>query len=574
MPYLGRNPDQGNFSDLNGGKLIFDADADTSITADTDDQLDIEIAGANDFQFTANTFTVLSGSTLTVASGATIANSGTATGFGGSDPSSADGDSLGTASAEWSDLYLADGGVVYFGNDQEITLTHSADTGLLLKHTATADDKPINLVLQTGETDMAANDVIGKISFQAPDEGTGTDAILVSAAIQAVAEGDHSSSSNATRLEFMLGASEAAATVASLSSVGALSVGNGSASLPSLTFASDTDSGLYRVNANQLGLTVAGTAAVRWESSCQRMETNGTAAAPVYAFINDVDTGMFLSATGKLGIATGGDTTAIFESVKFHLNETANGDSTIGMTINQGGQDNQIFALKSSDIAHPFTGVLEADTYLHISKGNSTAGNALIEGFSETTGGLVLRGNSGEANTANSTSGVGTVQIDSYKTDGGSSRAVPGADDNMLSVRSGGNAKFLVKGDGDIYYDGTDQGAYDAYEDAHITRALDLSHGNGVIDSKFDKFIAYNHEKLADMELVGREEDGTPNHFISITGLQRLHNGAIWQQYERHENLLNAVYELAVEAVGEDKANRILDKNDIELLLSKNELLN
>ena len=574
MPYLGRNPDQGNFSDLNGGKLIFDADADTSITADTDDQLDIEIAGANDFQLTANTFTVLSGSTLTVASGATIANSGTATGFGGSDQSSADGDSLGTASAEWSDLYLADGGVVYFGNDQEITLTHSADTGLLLKHTATADDKPINLVLQTGETDMAANDVIGKISFQAPDEGTGTDAILVSAAIQAVAEGDHSSSSNATRLEFMLGASEAAATVASLSSVGALSVGNGSASLPSLTFASDTDSGLYRVNANQLGLTVAGTAAVRWESSCQRMETNGTAAAPVYAFINDVDTGMFLSATGKLGIATGGDTTAIFESVKFHLNETANGDSTIGMTINQGGQDNQIFALKSSDIAHPFTGVLEADTYLHISKGNSTAGNALIEGFSETTGGLVLRGNSGEANTTNGTSGVGTVQIDAYKTDGSTSRAVPGADDNMLSVRSGGNAKFLVKGDGDIYYDGADQGAYDAYEDAHISRALDLSHGKGIIDSKFDKFIAYNHEKLADMELVGREEDGTPNHFISITGLQRLHNGAIWQQYERHENLLNAVYELAVEAVGEDKANRILDKNDIELLLSKNELLN
>ena len=138
------------------------------------------------------------------------------------DPSSADGDTLGTASAEWSDLYLADGGVVYFGNDQEITLTHSADSGLLLKHTATADDKPINLVLQTGETDMAANDVIGKISWQAPDEGTGTDAILVSAAIQAVAEGNHSSSSNATSLQFMTGASEAAAEKMTLTSAGIL----------------------------------------------------------------------------------------------------------------------------------------------------------------------------------------------------------------------------------------------------------------------------------------------------------------------------------------------------------------
>ena len=139
---------------------------------------------------------------------------------GGSDPSSADGDSLGTASLEWSDLYLADGGVVYFGNDQEITLTHSADSGLLLKHTATADDKPINFVLQTGETDMAADDVIGKISWQAPDEGTGTDAILVSAAIQAVAEGDHSSSSNATRLEFHTGASELATSQMTISSGG------------------------------------------------------------------------------------------------------------------------------------------------------------------------------------------------------------------------------------------------------------------------------------------------------------------------------------------------------------------
>jgi hypothetical protein len=48
------------------------------------------------------------------------------------DPSSADGDSLGTASAEWSDLFLADGGTIQFGNDQDVTLTHVADTALLL----------------------------------------------------------------------------------------------------------------------------------------------------------------------------------------------------------------------------------------------------------------------------------------------------------------------------------------------------------------------------------------------------------------------------------------------------------
>ena len=127
------------------------------------------------------------------------------------DPSSADGDSLGTASAEWSDLYLADGGIVYFGNDQDIRLTHNADKGLIIKHSATADDKPVSLTLQTGETDMAANDVIGKIDFQAPDEGTGTDAVLVAAGIEAISEGDFSSSANATKLSFKTAASEAAA---------------------------------------------------------------------------------------------------------------------------------------------------------------------------------------------------------------------------------------------------------------------------------------------------------------------------------------------------------------------------
>ena len=119
------------------------------------------------------------------------------------DPSSADGDSLGTASAEWSDLYLADGGIVYFGNDQDVALIHNADKGLKLKSTATSDDTPAIFTLQTGDTDIGDADVIGKIEFQAPDEGAGTDAILVGAAIQAVAVGDFSSSANAMELQFM-----------------------------------------------------------------------------------------------------------------------------------------------------------------------------------------------------------------------------------------------------------------------------------------------------------------------------------------------------------------------------------
>ena len=67
--------------DVNGSELILDVDGDTSLHANTDDQIDVQIAGADDFRFTANTLSVLSGSTLSIDSGATLANSGTITGF-------------------------------------------------------------------------------------------------------------------------------------------------------------------------------------------------------------------------------------------------------------------------------------------------------------------------------------------------------------------------------------------------------------------------------------------------------------------------------------------------------------
>ena len=93
-----------------------------------------------------------------------------------------------------------------------------------MKQTATGDDTPMTLLLQTGETDIAADDKLGIINFQAPDEGTGTDAILVAAGIEAVSEGDFSSSSNATKLSFKTASSEAATEKMSLSSAGLLTI--------------------------------------------------------------------------------------------------------------------------------------------------------------------------------------------------------------------------------------------------------------------------------------------------------------------------------------------------------------
>jgi hypothetical protein len=212
-------------------KLILDSDGDTYIEGATDDTLKVYVSGAQDFTITANTLTAESGSTI--AAQALTATTVTASGIVKTDDatdatSTTDGSlqtdgglSVVKDTVMGDDLkLLSDSSVIHFGANSEITLTHSHDAGLNLKHTATADDKPVVLTLQTGETDIAQDDVIGALNFQAPDEGTGTDAILVAAGIEAVSEGDFSSSNNATKLSFKTAASEAAAEKASLSSTG------------------------------------------------------------------------------------------------------------------------------------------------------------------------------------------------------------------------------------------------------------------------------------------------------------------------------------------------------------------
>jgi hypothetical protein len=126
---------------------------------------------------------------------------------------------------------LSDAAVLNLGADKDVTITHDIDDGIELKSAATADDNPFLLTLQTGEADIAASDVLGTINFQAPDEGTDTDSRLVAAGIEAVSEGDFSSSNNATKLSFKTAASEAAAEKMKLSSTGVLTLNGGSGAL-------------------------------------------------------------------------------------------------------------------------------------------------------------------------------------------------------------------------------------------------------------------------------------------------------------------------------------------------------
>lgn len=82
-------------------------------------------------------------------------------------------------------------------------------------------------------------------------------------------------------------------------------VADGSASVPSLSFYDDTDTGFYRLSTNALGWTGAGTFGGFLHAGGVRT-VDGTAGVPAYSFSSDSDTGMYRAGTNTIGFTSGG----------------------------------------------------------------------------------------------------------------------------------------------------------------------------------------------------------------------------------------------------------------------------
>jgi hypothetical protein len=545
---------------------------------------------------------------------------------GGSDPASADGDTLGTASLEWSDLYLADSSVIYFGNDQDTTLTHTDGTGLTLNSTnklcfndatqyiqgasgtvldiAATDEIELTstLVDLNGNLDVSgttllptlgvitAKDLGVGVHIRVNDTGGDVHADADSLVIEDTAHmGMTLLTSNSTESRINFGDADAnrqgaigydhsgevmnfysnqSAHTLSMKA-GAVVINEGSADMDfrvesnGHTHALFVDAGNDRVG--------IGTSAVDTGGKCLTLKAMGSAGPQLILHQYNAADGWEFNAEDATGHLTISDSTA--EEI-FRFDDTgqlASGGETAadvgagGLCLQQNAIDTHIMTFKSSDVAQGTTNLgQETDDFAFFRKSSATEGGLEMCGLSEGGVAMSIRGFGAAASTTKSTSGNACIRMQSMLIDG-TGTTTQGSNANLFGISNDGTFRFFFDAEGDFHADSSST-TFDAYDDAQLARAFDLSKGKGVVDSKFDKFVAYNHEHLADLKLVGREEDGTPNHFMNVTGMQRLHNGAIWQQYEKHERLLEAVYDLAKEAVGEDKANAILDKHEVKRL--------
>lgn len=244
----------------------------------------------------------------------------------------------------------------------------------------------------------------------------------------------------------------------------------------------------------------------------------------------------------------------------------SNANMTTGLTINQGGNDDQILCLKSTDIATGLSNVTEAivetDDFCTFQRRTFDHGGTRIQSMAVDSAliaeSLSFDAYGARADTLKSTSGVGLITFYASQHNGANALADVAADGNVLAVRCRrGGAKvtvFLIDEDGDVHGDagsgaansGTGYYAYDEFDDAALVRALELERNPaGLVRTEFDRLLQYGRRDLEAARIAtfndGPEGDG--HVFVNYSALARLHSGAIWQQSM-------SIHELRAECAG------------------------
>lgn len=99
---------------------------------------------------------------------------------------------------------------------------------------------------------------------------------------------------------------------------GQIKFANGSLGSPSISFVTDTNTGIYRVSADVLGL-VAGGNKIFSISSIQALMVDGTVAAPGMAFEGDPASGFYRIGSSNIGISVGGVKIADITPTNFNV---------------------------------------------------------------------------------------------------------------------------------------------------------------------------------------------------------------------------------------------------------------
>jgi hypothetical protein len=409
-------------------------------------------------------------------------------------PQTTDGLSLGTSALNFSDLFLDSGAVINFDSDN-VTVTHSSNTLTVAGAVGISGD----LTLSAGGDGALNFSNAGENSIKIPDNQAS--ALIIEEANNAYMTFITTNSSEAVSFSKNVGVGTTAPnstsgrtwlTIDNSTAGGALeSAINGNAAWQLST---DADYGLYLAIDPQ---------------------TNGTNS--YFGLGIDGSTKMWLDKNGAL-----------------YVGDTENADVTVGLTINQGANDNAIIALKSSDITHGLTGQAETDTFLNIQKGNATVGGVTYQAIAEDGATSIVVTHDtwgGTADTTKADDSNGLMTYNFREHNGSNAVADMATNSNLVAIKGyiGGGLKtrFIWDVEGSAHAE-VEWTTYDAEDDFQLIQDVEAV----LVPEIFGEAVQYKEDDLVRLGLFGKgsihqEPNGKMRGMMNQTKMVMLHHGTL-----------------------------------------------
>ena len=235
-----------------------------------------------------------------------------------------------------------------------------------------------------------------------------------------------------------------------------------------------------------------------------------------------------------------------------------NANMTIGLTINQGANDNEILAFKSSDVAHGVTDFMETDTYATFSKASGSEGGLNIYGFTAGVVGINPFSVHATDDTTKTTAGRASFEVNVSKKNG-TNQTSPGANANLMGIRvsAAGLMRFLFDVEGSAHAD-VEWTTYDTYNDLETITEMETV----LLANELPEQTPRRHAMEA-TGIIGKDswhmENGKPRAMVNFSKLAMLHHGALIQVGDRFRAMEEAHAQEIAELKGQ--LNLLMERN-------------
>jgi hypothetical protein len=135
------------------------------------------------------------------------------------------------------------------------------------------------------------------------------------------------------------------------------------------------------------------------------------------------------------------------------VGDEENAKMATGITINQGDNDDEILAFKSSDVGHTITDEAEEDTYFTIGKVSGSTGGAWIKGYNTTNYGVLMEGRHATVETAKAAGSNASIMLRGSLQTGNTVGAMS-ANGNIVTMQNYSNSVWICDAEGDTWQSG------------------------------------------------------------------------------------------------------------------------